>query len=408
MGRVNSKAVFFFILLFSITFAAADDAGGYGGAFLQPGVSARVLGMGGTFVGLSDDPSSIVWNPGGMAQLKHNHLEFMRAQMSLDRTYNFLAVCRGVGKYGTAGFGWINYSVGDIPSYDEEGNYLGNFSDSENAFLIGYSYGIKNRVLFGGNLKLYKTSLAGYGSSGKGFDFGTLVKAHEKYLSFGFAAQDLVASAKWDTPSGREDPYPTIYRVGVKTETPYQPVNLLFDIEKHEKMDPKYRFGAEYWYPVGSLVTLGARGGINHGDYSLGGSFKFLIVSSRFGFDYGYSKDPIGAGNTHRFSLGIEFPVKRLVVPPPIPDEEIKPPPREEIPKEEGPEEEVPVEPVEEYVSEKLYIVKPGDDLVRISARPDIYKDPYKWRLIYEANRDKISNPYWIYPGQELIIPREE
>jgi nucleoid-associated protein YgaU len=33
------------------------------------------------------------------------------------------------------------------------------------------------------------------------------------------------------------------------------------------------------------------------------------------------------------------------------------------------------------------------------------YGDPRLWKKIYEANRDRISDPAVIYPKQELIIP---
>lgn len=33
------------------------------------------------------------------------------------------------------------------------------------------------------------------------------------------------------------------------------------------------------------------------------------------------------------------------------------------------------------------------------------YKDPFQWRRIYEANKDQIRDPHWIYPNQVLIIP---
>lgn len=31
--------------------------------------------------------------------------------------------------------------------------------------------------------------------------------------------------------------------------------------------------------------------------------------------------------------------------------------------------------------------------------------DPFRWPLIYEANRDRIEDPHWIYPRQVFIIP---
>jgi hypothetical protein len=33
------------------------------------------------------------------------------------------------------------------------------------------------------------------------------------------------------------------------------------------------------------------------------------------------------------------------------------------------------------------------------------YKDPFQWRRIYEANKDTIKDPHWIYPNQIFIIP---
>jgi nucleoid-associated protein YgaU len=52
------------------------------------------------------------------------------------------------------------------------------------------------------------------------------------------------------------------------------------------------------------------------------------------------------------------------------------------------------------------YTVVRGDSLWRIAGMPMIYGNPLMWPLIYKANRDKISNPKLISPGQVLVIPR--
>jgi nucleoid-associated protein YgaU len=55
----------------------------------------------------------------------------------------------------------------------------------------------------------------------------------------------------------------------------------------------------------------------------------------------------------------------------------------------------------------KEYVVVANDCLSVISNRDDIYADAYKWPRIYRANLDTIEDPVWIYPGMKLAIPRE-
>jgi uncharacterized protein YidB (DUF937 family) len=52
---------------------------------------------------------------------------------------------------------------------------------------------------------------------------------------------------------------------------------------------------------------------------------------------------------------------------------------------------------------EQIHTVAPGDSLSKIARR--YYGDANQWRKIFEANRDQISNPDLIHPGQKLKIP---
>jgi nucleoid-associated protein YgaU len=52
------------------------------------------------------------------------------------------------------------------------------------------------------------------------------------------------------------------------------------------------------------------------------------------------------------------------------------------------------------------YSVVSGDNLWNIAGRSSIYGDPYKWPLIYKANKSRIPDADLIYPGQIFDIDR--
>ena len=52
------------------------------------------------------------------------------------------------------------------------------------------------------------------------------------------------------------------------------------------------------------------------------------------------------------------------------------------------------------------YRKNPPKDCLWIIAKK-FYKNPHKWKKIFEANKDLIKNPDWIFPGWELRIPKE-
>ena len=52
---------------------------------------------------------------------------------------------------------------------------------------------------------------------------------------------------------------------------------------------------------------------------------------------------------------------------------------------------------------ERTYTVKPGDTLSKIAQQ--IYGNASEYQKIFDANRDRLSDPNQIRPGQELKIP---
>ncbi|MBA3554170.1 MAG: LysM peptidoglycan-binding domain-containing protein [Gemmatimonadales bacterium] len=51
----------------------------------------------------------------------------------------------------------------------------------------------------------------------------------------------------------------------------------------------------------------------------------------------------------------------------------------------------------------RTHTVVKGDSLSKIAKR--VYGDAQQWRRIYDANRDIVSDPDLIHPGQVLKLP---
>ena len=58
-----------------------------------------------------------------------------------------------------------------------------------------------------------------------------------------------------------------------------------------------------------------------------------------------------------------------------------------------------------EKTATQQYTVKPGDTLARLAEQ--FYSSANKWEKIYEANKEQVKNPNYIFIGMKLIIPAD-
>ena len=64
----------------------------------------------------------------------------------------------------------------------------------------------------------------------------------------------------------------------------------------------------------------------------------------------------------------------------------------------------MPPKPAPAQAAVQTYIVQSRDTLSSVAAK--MYNDPGKWKTIYDANRNTLTSPQSVRPGQTLIIPR--
>jgi len=82
--------------------------------FLEIPVGARAIGMGGAFVGTSDDVTALYWNPAGVARLNRSEAMFTHAEWIADMKFDYAAVAVSLEEFGWIGLSFTSLSMGDM------------------------------------------------------------------------------------------------------------------------------------------------------------------------------------------------------------------------------------------------------------------------------------------------------
>jgi tetratricopeptide (TPR) repeat protein len=284
--------------------AGAADDGGTRSIFAS-GAGNRALAMGGAFVGLADDASAMIWNPGGLGIRQRLEVQATHAGFNdFGLTQDYVSVVLPNWRWGTAGLSILHYSIGGIERRDDRNTLLGDdLTDSQTEIALGFGRSLGGALSVGGTVKLQRQSLAGYSGSGLGLDAGVLVKAgallHSRSdwanrLTWGFSVRNLVP------PSIRLDqesvPDPAVVRSGIGFRAPApggRSALVLLDVEKSSGVATRLHAGME----VRLHPLLGIRGGFNSGRLSAGTAVDWR------GFSVDYTYEDGDVTSTHRFGI---------------------------------------------------------------------------------------------------------
>lgn len=107
-------------------------------SFLDIGVGARALGMGGAYTALADDANSLYWNPAGLAKLEKREFTASHAEMYESTRLDFLAYAHPTSQ-GTLSAGLTYLSQGKIEGRDSLGRQTAGYDASDAALSAGYA-----------------------------------------------------------------------------------------------------------------------------------------------------------------------------------------------------------------------------------------------------------------------------
>lgn len=283
-------------------------------AFVDIGYGARPMGMGGAFVALANDANSVLWNPAGLARLRHTNATFMWTKQFNLIPYYFLSLGRPITSSFAMGGGFIS-SGNDV--LRESTAYLSlayNGSKKKSSpwknLQIGINVKFRNSS-FGNNSDGGENQIKG-DAFGMGFDLGMQWKVTPRFFT-GFLLRDFFSPVSYHnttlgTKYSESVPPALIFGSAVSA---IRNLLLTMDWEKslYKDYHDKLRAGMEY--RILNIFVL--RGGINQPvsadesrKYTLGLGMLYtkkgaLMLSFDFAYEFYF------LSNTPRISTTIWF-----------------------------------------------------------------------------------------------------
>ena len=169
------RFVFIILILFSSLMGQFDNVGTSAANFLKIGVGGKASGMAGAVTGEVDDPTSLYWNPAGIANAQGIEVLVNHTDWIFDFTHSYLAAIIPSGRFGHFGFS-INYlDMGEMErttEFQPEGDGT-SFSASDMAIGIAYAKNMSDRFNIGLQLKMVQESISFSSATALAVDAGS-------------------------------------------------------------------------------------------------------------------------------------------------------------------------------------------------------------------------------------------
>lgn len=334
--------------VFGLSLLASQGLAGtgkYGASFLDFGVGARAVALGGAPVAAVDDGSAFYWNVAGLAHITSTRVDFMYATAFGSvanplATYNHVGASFPLGRTAALAANVVRLAVDDIPIFPElpgngfgqrlldpslrpDGQPLGYFSDREEALVLSFAkmntitvspgwlysdFGVE--IPFGISFRMVRQRLYGASATGFGVDLGGMLRVGLNELldvptlgtlSAGLAAINIGGTAlTWNTRHQDRIAEDIRHGLAYRQPLPWNRSSVLVCWAKNRRPARVDHWGLEY-----EIGWVAVRLGLDGGRFTAGAGFDFR----RFTVDYGFVSSDLG--NVHRLSGSIALGRKK-------------------------------------------------------------------------------------------------
>ena len=330
------KKNYLIILLFLLTcniVAQNPNLGTSGAQFLEIPVGARATALGGAFVALTDEISSVFWNPAGAANIKSNAAHFSYTRWFDMFDFNALAVGLNLDGIGTLSVSAIMFSMDKTEITTElEPNGTGRYYDAKDLALgISFSRFLTDRFSVGITGKYISQMIWNETANGFAFDVGTQYRLDWQNLKIAMSMKNFGSDLRYDgedlnvvydkssnLPKNRltparlvtdEYPLPLSFQVGISLDVITTEIfKMRTEIDAIHPNDNRERlhWGTEVSFYDRIYLRGGYRFNYDDEDFTFGAGAAVPFKETRIKFDYAFSVYDF-LPDVHRISVGLDF-----------------------------------------------------------------------------------------------------
>ena len=306
--------------------------------FLKLGIDARAIGMGEAYTAISNDISSVYWNPGGLALTDQKQVFISHTNWVAETYHEFLAVSFN-NNYGYFGVFTSFFHTSPMEETSED-TFLPTgreFYFTNIAAGVTYSNAFTDKFSFGLTAKYLREDIADENINSYSFDFGTMYNTRYKNITIGMAlrnfgpevqyqidnkASDVVPEEVWDPFGLNQDKLGTAFQIpmnfslGVSGDLYRKDDNssyLIAAVQLDNCIDRKetWNLGSEYKFYRNLFLRAGYQ--INYDAASWSGGFGVRLASTLAVFNIDYAYTDMGRlqedfiTGAHRISLKMSF-----------------------------------------------------------------------------------------------------
>ena len=290
-----------------------EKVGTYDGQFLKIPIGARATAMGGAFVAVADDASSVYWNPAGIARIQGtvvsiNHLNWVGDVNLTQGTYVFsLGFLPGMLAFNARSLYMDRLKRTTVFRPDGDGTF---FDAGYSSFGLTYARSLTDKFSLGVTASLVHAGLDDLTTNTVAFDVGTLYDTGYRSLKVGMSIQNMGVGELSYVEKTQSAKLPILFRVGASINvfsTLDHRVLTTAEFSHPPDNNERLNWGGEYQFKDFLFVRGGMNFGYDAEGVTGGIGLEFpTSLSSETRFDYSYT-DLSDLSAAHRFSLEIGF-----------------------------------------------------------------------------------------------------